>query len=43
MTEYHNKALSLKYDVSTVAVRAPVEETKKIEKKILDEDQYIEV
>ncbi|KAA0704339.1 Protein DGCR14 [Triplophysa tibetana] len=42
MTEYHNKALSLKYDVSTVAVRAPVEETKKIEKKILDEDQYIE-
>ncbi|KAI7793516.1 splicing factor ESS-2 homolog [Triplophysa rosa] len=42
MTESNNKALSLKSDVSTVAVRALAEETKKIERKILDEDQYIE-
>lgn len=46
MTESDNKALalSLKSDVSTVAVRTPVEEeTKKIKRKVLDEEQYIEV
>ncbi|XP_055063719.2 splicing factor ESS-2 homolog [Misgurnus anguillicaudatus] len=43
MTECKEKALSLKSDVGTVAVRNPVEEEKKkIKRKILDEDQYIE-
>ncbi|XP_016415796.1 protein DGCR14-like isoform X1 [Sinocyclocheilus rhinocerous] len=41
MTESKEKALSLKSDVTTVAVRNHVKETKK-PKKIIDEDEYIE-
>lgn len=43
MEESKEKALSLKSGVTTVAVRNPVEETKRPKRKILDEDQYIEV
>lgn len=43
MTESNNKALSLRSDATTVAVGTPEEETKKIKRTILDEEQYIEV
>ncbi len=43
MTESKEKALSLKSDVTTVAVRNDVKETEKPKRKILDEDEYIEV
>ncbi|KAF4108441.1 hypothetical protein G5714_011200 [Onychostoma macrolepis] len=42
MTESKEKALSLKSDVTTVAVRNDVKETEKPKRKILDEDEYIE-
>lgn len=42
MTESKEKALSLRSDATTVAVNNHVKETKK-PKKILDEDEYIEV
>ncbi|XP_016431937.1 protein DGCR14-like isoform X2 [Sinocyclocheilus rhinocerous] len=42
MTESKEKALSVKSDVTTVAVRNDVVETKKPTRKILDEDEYIE-
>lgn len=43
MTESKDKALTVKSDVTTVAVRNDVVENKKPKRKILDEDQYIEV
>uniref|UniRef100_A0A672P529 Ess-2 splicing factor homolog n=1 Tax=Sinocyclocheilus grahami TaxID=75366 RepID=A0A672P529_SINGR len=42
MTESKEKALSVKSDVTTVAVRNDVVEAKKPMRKILDEDDYIE-
>uniref|UniRef100_A0A8C1UX36 Ess-2 splicing factor homolog n=1 Tax=Cyprinus carpio TaxID=7962 RepID=A0A8C1UX36_CYPCA len=42
MTESKDKALTVKSDVTTVAVRNDVVENKKPKRKILDEDQYIE-
>lgn len=43
MEESKEKALSLMAGITTVAVRNPVEETERPKRKILDEDQYIEV
>ncbi|KAK2870859.1 hypothetical protein Q8A67_023386 [Cirrhinus molitorella] len=42
MTEYKEKALSLRSDDTTVAVCNDVNETKKPKRKILDEEEYIE-
>nr|AAI39682.1 Zgc:162979 protein [Danio rerio] len=42
MAESKEKAVCLRSDVTTVAVRNPVEESKKPKRKILDEEQYIE-
>lgn len=43
MEESKEKALSLMSGITTVAVRKPGEETERPKRKILDEDQYIEV
>ncbi|TRY85453.1 hypothetical protein DNTS_008572 [Danionella cerebrum] len=41
MSESNEKTLSLRSDLSTVAVKGPTEETKKIKRNILDEEEYI--
>jgi len=43
MEESKEKALNLMSGITTVAVRNPVEQTERPKKKILDEEQYIEV